>query len=291
MTIIKTNNGNINIADLKCVYTHGGGFHADDVCTVALLEILKGEELEVHRIFKAPDDMDPDYSIIFDIGGGEFDHHSDDRECYEDDKCPMAAFGKVARAIKIDGCSIEDLYPGFTAQISKPIEARDNGFVSDSIKASYFAEIVNPLCPLWDKDENSDTQFRSAVNMVKPILQRQLESLLSKKKAQTVIEAAPIVGRVIVLDKFAPWQDYINDDIIGAIFPSLRGGWNVQIAGAPGPQFNRRADFADSLKDSGLVDKPDGFIHPSGHLCGTKTKDRALQIVDYIIPRADYVIE
>lgn len=289
-TIIKTNNGNINISALDRVYTHGGGFHADDVCTTALLEILKGEEIEAVRVFKVPEEIDHQHSIVFDIGGGEFDHHSDDRECYECG-CPLAAFGKVARALEIDGCTIEQIYPGFTNSIAKPIEARDNGYSSETIKESYFAEIVNPLCPLWDKNENADNQFRVAVGLTKQILQRQLDSLLSKKKAQTVIENAPVVGRVIVLDEFAPWQDFIGNEILGAVFPSLRGGWNVQIAGAPGGKFNRKADFADSLKDSGLVDKPTGFLHPSGHICGTETKEQALQVVDYIIPRPDYVIE
>lgn len=282
--VIKTTNGNnINIADLNCVYTHGGSFHADDVCTLGLLEILKGEEIEVHRIFKAPDDMDPDYSIIFDIGGGEFDHHADPRETYEDG-CPLAAFGKVARAIMVDGETLEEIYPGFVKLIAKPIEARDNGYTVEGIKESYFAEVVNSFGTLWDKDENPDTQFRLAVDTIKPILQRQLDGLASKKLAKSIIEAAPVIGRAIVLDRFAPWQDFINDSTLAAVFPSNRGGWNVQLAPAPG-QFNRRADFSDGLKESGLTN----FIHPAGFLCACDTKEQALRVVDHIVPRADYV--
>lgn len=284
---IKTVNGTINISALDKVYTHGGAFHADDVCSTALLEILKGEEIEVRRVFGGPwEDMDPEHAITFDIGGGEFDHHSEPRECYEDG-CPMAAFGKVARAIRVEGETLENIYPGFTHSIAKPIEARDNGYSADDIKSSYFAEIVNSFGTLWDKNEDADDQFRIAVNVVKPILQRQLDSLLSKKKAQSVIENAPVIGRVIILDEFAPWQDFIGDEILGAVFPSLRGGWNVQIAGAPGGQFNRKADFSDGLKEAGLTN----FIHPAGFMCACDTREQALQVVDYIIPRTDYVIE
>lgn len=200
---IKTIPATINLNDLTKVYTHGGSFHADDVCTTALIEILKGEEIEVSRVFKTPDDTDPYTSIIFDIGNGEFDHHSEPRECYPDG-CPMAAFGKVARGIKIDGCTIEDMYPGFTQFISKPIEAQDNGYASPKIMGSYFAEIVNQFGTLRDKDENLDTQFRITVNTVKPILERQLDSLASKKNAKEVVGSASVIGRVIVLDEFAP---------------------------------------------------------------------------------------
>lgn len=279
---INTVNGNINFSDLNRAYTHGGGFHADDVCTVGLLELLKGEELEVVRVFKVPEEIDNQHSIIFDIGNGEFDHHAEPRETYEDG-CPLAAFGKVARAILVDGETLEDIYPGFVKLIAKPIEAHDNGYVAEDIKESYFAEVINAFGTLWNKDENPDTQFRIAVNVVKPILQRQLDSLASKKLAKEVVESAPVVGRVIVLDKFAPWQDYIDEKVLGAVFPSNRGGWNVQLAPAPG-QFNRRADFRGDLKESGLVN----FIHPAGFLCACDTREQALQVINYILPRPDY---
>lgn len=278
---IKTTATTIDLGNLVKVYTHGGSFHADDVCTVALIEILKGAEIEVRRVFGGPwEDVDPTYSIAFDVGGGEFDHHSEPRETYEDG-CPMAAFGKVARAISIDGQSLEEIYPGFTQYIAKPIEARDNGYASDKIKDSYFAEIVNPFGTLWDKTESPDDQFRIAVNIVKPILSRQLDSLLSKKNAKSVIESAPVIGRVVVLDQFAPWQDYIDENVLGAVFPSNRGGWNVQLAGIPGKGFERKADFMDLLKDSGLTT----FVHPAGFICACNTKEEALQVIDYIVER------
>ena len=56
-------------------FTHGGKFHADDVFATALLRILR-PDFKVQRGFEVPDDFD---GIVYDIGGGMFDHHDADR--------------------------------------------------------------------------------------------------------------------------------------------------------------------------------------------------------------------
>ena len=58
-------------------FTHGGKFHADDVFSTALLQILR-PDIQVTRGFVVPDDFD---GIVYDVGGGMFDHHSEPREC------------------------------------------------------------------------------------------------------------------------------------------------------------------------------------------------------------------
>ena len=52
-------------------FTHGGIFHADDVFASALL-VLFNPEIEIQRGFKVPENFE---GIVYDIGGGEFDHH------------------------------------------------------------------------------------------------------------------------------------------------------------------------------------------------------------------------
>lgn len=51
--------------------THSGKFHADDVFSTALLELLN-PEFQVERVLEVPADFD---GIVYDIGGGAFDHH------------------------------------------------------------------------------------------------------------------------------------------------------------------------------------------------------------------------
>ena len=47
-------------------FTHGGKFHADDVFSTALLQILR-PDIQVTRGFVVPDDFD---GIVYDVGGG-----------------------------------------------------------------------------------------------------------------------------------------------------------------------------------------------------------------------------
>ena len=57
-------------------FTHGGKFHADDVFSTALLQIVR-PDIQVTRGFVVPDDFD---GIVYDVGGGMFDHHQEPRE-------------------------------------------------------------------------------------------------------------------------------------------------------------------------------------------------------------------
>ena len=47
-------------------FTHGGKFHADDVFSTALLQILR-PDIQITRGFVVPDGFD---GIVYDVGGG-----------------------------------------------------------------------------------------------------------------------------------------------------------------------------------------------------------------------------
>lgn len=264
------------ISEIKEVYTHGGKFHADDVCTVALLRFF-GFNGKVNRVFKISDELKESGALIFDIGGGEFDHHSNVIITYEDG-CPMAAFGKVARNIRVDGVELEKLFPGFTDEIAKPIEAHDNGYSSDGIAQSYFAKICNAFVPTWNEETNMDFAFERAVDFCYEVLRRQLIHLSSKQAAAIEIQKAKVIDNVIILEKFVPWQDHIGDDIKGAIFPSIRGGFNLQVApdkNAPAGTLANKAKLNFTEEQKALCT----FIHPAGFLCATNTLAEAIKLI------------
>jgi len=54
------------------VYTHNGVYHADDVLSTVLLKLtgVINRYADVHRVSIAPDT-----GLIYDIGGGDYDHH------------------------------------------------------------------------------------------------------------------------------------------------------------------------------------------------------------------------
>ncbi len=279
MRTITINGVDVCLSELSECFTHGGKFHADDVCTVALLEFF-GFKGTVNRVFKISDELKTGTNLVFDIGYGEFDHHGKDSAEFYEDGCPMAAFGKVARAIKVDGRSLEDLFPGFTDTIAKPIEAHDNGYSSESIAQSYFAVICNSFVPTWDElDRTMDSAFREAVDTCRDILGRLLIQLRSKANAELEVRKAEeeAVDGVIILDKFLPWGDFISENIKGAIFPSARGGWNLQVApdrSKPGVLANK-ACFNFTEEQEALCT----FIHPAGFICAVNDKEDAIKLI------------
>ena len=82
------NNAEVWIPDRG--FTHGGVFHADDVFATALLKLLNPE-----YTWQRGDVVPPDFDgIIYDIGGGAFDHHQEGARVRENG-IPFAAFGLV----------------------------------------------------------------------------------------------------------------------------------------------------------------------------------------------------
>ena len=59
------------------LFTHNGLFHADDVFAAAMLSLLSDD---VNIVRGGDDDVPEDKEnwIIFDIGGGELDHHTEE---------------------------------------------------------------------------------------------------------------------------------------------------------------------------------------------------------------------
>ena len=72
--------------------THSGKFHADDVFASALLRICY-PGIEIRRTFEIPEGFD---GLIFDIGGGRFDHHQTGAPV-RPNGVPYAAFGLLWR--------------------------------------------------------------------------------------------------------------------------------------------------------------------------------------------------
>lgn len=277
--------GGMPITNLTKVITHAGTFHADDVCCVALLELLAGRELDVQRVSKMGKEhmlilLDRTYTIVCDIGLGRYDHHQadEDKEHY-DDGVPMASIGLIARDISIDGKTLEETFPGFTNEILKPIEARDNGYITVELRETPFGDIVTSFNPTWDSDKSADECFREAVDVCKVLLSKFLNRIKSRVAAADVVKNAEVVNNVIVLDTFAPWQTYIEDHIVGCIYPSNREGWCLQLA--PGVlKFENRGKFEFDEYAESLTT----FIHSSGFMCVVRTKEDAIELTKYIQP-------
>ena len=80
--------------------THGGIFHADEVVASVILAkyhamYFESNEFVVCRTFKVPEDLNPD-AIVYDIGGGQFDHHQRGGNGCRENGVPYSSAGLIS---------------------------------------------------------------------------------------------------------------------------------------------------------------------------------------------------
>lgn len=208
--------------------THGGKFHADDVFSSALLKIIN-PDIKIIRTFEVPKDFD---GIVFDIGGGKFDHHQEGSEVRENG-VPYAAFGLLWRefgASLIGGCPQE--------QAAKEAVHFDEGFIQPLDEddntgcGSQLAGVIGAFNPSWDSDESSDQCFLEVLNLAIVILKKKINRIMSVLRAKELVEAAlaDSTDNIVILPRFAPWKMIlVPSDAEFVVYSSQRGGYSAQV--------------------------------------------------------------
>lgn len=249
-------------------FTHGGVFHADDVFAGALLRILN-PDIEIIRGFKVPDNFD---GIVFDIGGGEYDHHQQDAETRLNG-VKFASFGLLWRDFGL--FLVEENFEAWKSMerlLCQSIDGTDN--TGEYNPLSYLIKSMNPS---WDSKESADEAYEAAVAVAKTLLENRLDSFNSVNRAKKVVEGAmdKCHGDLLVLPRFAPWQQFVVEktDYVFVAYPSQRGGYNLQ--GVPEEEGSLKTVIPFPKKWRGLsgaelvsaVGVPGvTFCHAGGHL-------------------------
>lgn len=202
-------------------FTHGGKFHADDVFSAALLQILF-KEIEILRGFDVPAEFD---GIVFDIGGGEFDHHGPG--------CPVrpsgtayAAFGLLWRAY---GAQLvgEQEADYFDRSFIEPLDADDNTGCGSELAAA-----IGSFNPGWDSKADATERFFEAVSFAKRILENRIELIHGDMRAKEIVKAsfAKMKNGIAVLPQYAPWKREAKNcrRVQFVVYPSQRGGFAAQ---------------------------------------------------------------
>ncbi len=201
-------------------FTHGGKFHADDVFSTALLQIVR-PDIQVTRGFTVPEDFD---GIVYDVGLGMFDHHQEPRE-YRANGVPYAAFGLLWREL---GPSLvgENQARLIDENFIQPLDLNDNTGEQNSL-----CDAIGFFNPVWDSDADSDACFFEAVAVARRILDREIESARAVNRADEKVRAAYAASEngIVVLPCYLPWKNALyRSDALFVVYPSQRGGWSAQ---------------------------------------------------------------
>lgn len=276
----------MDIKNITKVVVHSGIMHADDVFTVAYIQLMKkalGQEpVQVIREFKIGlgQTLKNGY-LVADIGGGRYDHH-----CKEEHKerrpngSAYASFGLVVRDFH-KGFLTEDEYELFDKKFIEPLDWYDNNGSSNQLAA-----VIYSFNKPWDDNTpGTDFRFFSAVKLAMTILEQYISSIRALARAKSLALSSKVDGETIYLDRYAPVSEFVsgNPDInfIGA--PSLRGGY--QIVAVKNPKGENKKLLPESIRglsfgqfeynDEGL-----NFCHSSGFMATFRDKEAAREYMN-----------
>lgn len=207
---------------IQNAFTHGGKFHADDVFSTALLRILF-PGIRIRRGFRVPEAFD---GIVYDIGGGPYDHHQAGAPVRQNG-IPYAAFGLLWKQY---GPSLvgEEAAAHFDETFIQSLDLDDNTGCGNPIAAA-----ISVFNPPWDSNTAPDTCFFQAVELAQNILSHHLEAIRARQRAEQYVKECYQMSRdkrMVYLPRFAPWRNVlIPTDAMFVLYPSQRGGYSAQV--------------------------------------------------------------
>lgn len=289
-----------NINDAKFV-THAGKFHADEVFGTILLEKIY-KEIKLIRVPEV-DNLDLQNKVVYDIGGGKFDHHQLGGNGQRESGIKFAAFGLLWKEYgkkyleEINAKNIDDCFYMFDKNFVQFIDAGDNGqikYENIDIKLVTLSDVIEGFNPNWNEEIDTDKKFEEALILARKIFENKIESTIAKCEAKEFVEKAieNSENGIMILDKFMPYQEFVLEsknkkakEILYAIFKSNRKGYTIRAIPKKLGSFENRKKFPDEwagLRNENLQKatgvKTATFCHNAGFICVADEFEDALRL-------------
>lgn len=283
------------------ISVHAGTFHADDVACVSICKMLNlnVEYDRITRVTDLDDVLADDNVIVADIGGGIFDHHGPAAKTRRDggphSACTLLweRFGSEATKAYLSHLSGDDVTEVSTKledEILFRIADEDNGLFCPGYTLN---SIIAQMNPNWDDGCPcaADAAFTEAVLLMDEILKTALKRYASQVKGKEFVQKALAKKQngVVILEKYVPWKDYVvaDPDALVMVFPSNRGGWNIQMVPKSMEGFETRVDTPYDWHGIGGLDAEDKvpgmtFCHRNGFLASFRTKENAVAAAQHL---------
>lgn len=295
------------IEEANCI-THSGTMHADEVFATAFLELYL-KDIRLKRTATIDMKTIPNTTIVYDIGGEEFDHHQNQAKV-RDNNIPYASFGLLWQKfgllyLKQENIEHEDeVFQEFDKNLIEGIDAIDNGVfpkIESSYKVQTISDIIKSFNPSFGSNEVEDEQFKKAVFIAKEIIVENLYHINGKVLARKMItdKLKTTTNQILILDTYMPYEETIlksklGDKILFAIFPSNRGGYIIKTIPKSLTDKTTRINFPkewigltnEQLEQvSGVVGAT--FCYNNSFIVGCKTKQSAIKLATIAINKAN----
>lgn len=239
---------------MTTIATHNGVFHADDLLAVALL-LRQHPDAEVVRT-RDPEVIEAaDY--VVDVGGkydaatSRFDHHQRGGAGTRENGVPYSSFGLVWRHY---GAEHPDVHRLVDESLAQPIDAADSGFdiykeTLDGVHPHTSSHLLASLNPGWNEENEEsdfDGAFMRALRVASVILGREIARAKGLVEAEEVVRKAISDAedpRVVVLSRFAPWQNTVvteAPEALFVIFQAPTGDYRIQCVPDAVDSFGKR---------------------------------------------------
>lgn len=289
----------------NCV-THAGKFHADEVFGTILLEQIF-QNINLIRLPEI-DNLDISNKIVYDIGGGKFDHHQLGGNGKRKNEIKFAAFGLLWQEYgkqylkNINAQNLEDCFEMFDKSFVQFIDAGDNGqieYEKIDIKLVTLSDIIESFNPNWNENIDPDEKFKEALNIARLIFNNKIQSVIAKCSAKKLVEKAIDESKdgVMILSQFMPYQDFVLESnnpkaqkILYAVFKSNRSGYTIKAIPKEQGSFKNRKKFPDKwcgLRNEELQNitgvKTATFCHNAGFICVAEELEDAIKLANLAV--------
>lgn len=224
------------------LYTHDGQFHADEVFATAMFSIIS-DDLNIVRGSDTDLPKDTVNWIIYDIGGGELDHHSPENKerngTHPGTVIPYAACGlvwkkyyrDVLEALDCPESYMDTVFRRVNTSLILGIDAADNGYdpvlgvmedlnLDEHIRTDIAAQarvgmtvsqVIKDFNPPWNSSMDPFEAFMDAVSFAKDILLNRIDSVISSLDGRDYVQQCIYYSsdHMMIMDEFAPWEGVI----------------------------------------------------------------------------------
>jgi uncharacterized UPF0160 family protein len=284
---------------IKLIIVHPGVFHADEIFALAWLRLVCGlGEVKIVRAIPTAEQLADPSIMVIDIGGqfdtklNNYDHHQKGGAGKRwDTEIPYAACGLINDVFPLPNNEMHQLIHD---SLICPIDAADVNFGEHGTKPVYsVSHVISAFNPAGDATpEEREEAFSSALTMAEIILENELTRCAEIVAAKTVVHKSHVVNKVLILEQFVPWSEHLftrldQNDILYVLFPSLRGGYQLQqVPTEPGSMRGRKPLPAawGGLRDkelaavTGVEDAM--FCHNGLFVCGAASVAGTLKLAE-----------
>lgn len=275
--------------EIKTIGTHDGVFHADEVMATAILLKIYPEATVIRTRDEA---LLATCDVVYDVGGGEYDHHTTEKQ-FRESGIPFAAAGLIWRDFGAELVS-ESVMTVIDQDLLSGIDAVDNGYaLTLDPHLQTIPSMISAFNPAWNRSADKNEAFFKAVEFATTILDNAIEITQAAEEAADVVKEAfanRVQKEVLILPTACPWIGTLlaidtEKEVLFVIFPEDSGEQRIQVVPKEANTFEARKDLPltwAGKRDkelNAIIEIDDAvFCHPARFIAGAKSQSSILKM-------------